>query len=103
MEGAVLAPDPAEASAAGTGLLAAESLRLLFQQGGQGPFRQAGGGSGGDLLHAVEIDIEARAGVPEGMPGNNFAPAGGEVTDFLELLGGYAITGRTVATFGLGR
>jgi hypothetical protein len=88
MEGAVLALDPAEASAAGTGLLAAEALRLLLQQGGQGPLRQAGGGSGGDLLHGVEIDIEARAGVPEGMPGNNLAPAGGEVTDFLELLGG---------------
>jgi hypothetical protein len=49
-EGAFLATDPAEPPAVGTGLLAAELLGLLLQQGGQGPFGHALGGGLGDLL-----------------------------------------------------
>jgi hypothetical protein len=58
----------------------------LFQQGGEGPLGQAGGSGSGDLLHGLEIDIQARAGLAEGATGNDFAPLGGEFTDFLELL-----------------
>jgi hypothetical protein len=88
MERAFLVIDPAEAATVRTGLLAAELLGLLFQQGGQGPFRHARGGSVGDLLHGVDIDVEARAGLAKGLAGNNFAPVGSEITDFLELLRG---------------
>jgi hypothetical protein len=87
-EGAFLAGDAARASTVGTGLCGAELLGLLFQQRGQGALGHALGGGGGDLLHDVEIDIESRAGVAEGVAGHNFAPAGSEVTDVLELLSG---------------
>jgi hypothetical protein len=82
------ASDRAAASAVGAGLLGAEPVSLLFQQGGEGTFGQAGGGGSGDLLHGVQIDVGSRPGLAEGMPGHDFAPAGGEVPDFLEFLGG---------------
>jgi hypothetical protein len=56
----------------------------LFQEGSQGAFGQASGGGAGELLHGVEVGVQARAGVAEGAAGNDFAPAGGEVADFLE-------------------
>jgi hypothetical protein len=87
-QGSVLASDRAEASAVGTGLLGAQPLGLLFQQGGQGPFGQAGGGGGGDLLHRVQIDVGAWAGVAEGVTGHDLAPAGGQFTEFPEVFSG---------------
>jgi len=68
--------------------LVAEGLCLLFEEGLQGAFSQSGGGGVGDLFHRGEIDIESGAGVPEGAPGNDFAPLGGEVPEFLEFVGG---------------
>ena len=72
----------------GTGDLFAERLGLLFQEGGQGAFGQAGGGGAGELLHGLEVGVQSRAVIAEGASGNDFAPAGGQVTDFLEELGG---------------
>jgi hypothetical protein len=87
-ERSVLALDPAESSTAGTRLLGAELQSLLLQQGGEGSFGQALCGGGGDLFHGIEIDRGARSGFAESVAGNNFAPAGSQVTDFLEVLEG---------------
>jgi hypothetical protein len=57
---------------------------LLFQQGGEGALGQAGGGGAGQLLHGVEVGVQAGPGVAEGAAGDDFAPAGGGVADFLE-------------------
>ncbi|MFL5513280.1 MAG: hypothetical protein ACJ8CN_12725 [Gemmatimonadales bacterium] len=66
----------------------AQRLRLLFQEGGQGTFGQAGGSGAGQLLHGLEVGVQSRAVVAEGASGNDFAPASGEVADFLEEFGG---------------
>jgi hypothetical protein len=87
-EGAWLALDGARPAAGGTGLFGSQGLSLLFEAGLQGPFGQAGGGRLGNLLHGVEIDVEPGSGVAEGASGDDFAPLGSEVTQFLELLGG---------------
>ena len=87
LEGALLTAEGAEPSAVGTGLLLAQGVGLLFEQGLQGALGEAGGGGLGDLLHGVEIDIESGAVVAEGAAGDDFAPLGGEVTEFLEFLG----------------
>src|SRR5207244_8758098 len=63
-------------------------LGLLFQEGGQGAFGQAGGGGAGERLDGREVGVQSPAVVAEGASGNDFAPAGGEVTDFLEKFGG---------------
>jgi hypothetical protein len=68
-------------------LLGAEVLGLLLQEGGEGALGQAGGGGGGELLHGVHVDVQARARVAEGSAGDDFAPPGGQFTDILELLG----------------
>jgi hypothetical protein len=60
----------------------------LLHQGGQGALSQAGGRGGGDLLHRVQIDVGARPGLAEGLAGDDLAPAGRELTDLLEVLGG---------------
>jgi hypothetical protein len=59
----------------------------LFQQGGEGPLGEAGGGGVGELLHGLKVGVQAGATVTEGTAGNDFAPTGGEVTDFLEEFG----------------
>jgi hypothetical protein len=56
----------------------------LFQQGGQGTLGEAGRSGAGELLHGLEVGVQARAGVAEGAAGDDFAPAGGEIADFLE-------------------
>jgi hypothetical protein len=61
---------------------------LSLQEGLQGALVEAGGGGLGDLLHGVEVDVEARAVVAEGAAGDDFAPLGRQITEFLELLGG---------------
>jgi hypothetical protein len=87
-ERSVLALDPTQSSTAGTGLLGAELLGLLLQQGGESSFGQARSRSAGDLLHGIKIDLGARSCFAKSMAGHNFAPAGSQVTDFLEVLGG---------------
>jgi len=82
----VLPAHRAKLLAVGAGVLGVERLGLLLQEGGEGPFRQAGSRSRGDLLHGLEVDLQARAGLAEGATGNDFAPLGSEFTDFLELL-----------------
>ncbi len=62
----------------------AEGLRLLFQEGGEGAFGQASGRGTGELFHGCEVGVESRAVVAEGPSGNDFAPAGGQLTDCLE-------------------
>jgi hypothetical protein len=66
----------------------AEGLGLLFQEGAEGALGEAGRGGAGELLHSVEVGVQAGASVAEGPAGDDFAPAGGEVTDFLEEFGG---------------
>jgi hypothetical protein len=69
-------------------LLHAQSVGLALQEGLQGALVESGGGGLGDLLHSVEIDVEAGAAVAEGAAGDDFAPLGRQITEFLELLGG---------------
>jgi len=68
--------------------LRAQRLGLLLEEGLQGPLREPGGGGVGDLLPGAEIDVESGPVVAEGAPGDDFAPLGGEVLEFLEFLGG---------------
>lgn len=84
LQGAGFAGQGTEGTTVGTGNLFAERLGLLFQQGGQGPFGQAGGGGAGELLHGLEVGVQPRTVVAESTSGHNFAPAGGEVVDFVE-------------------
>jgi len=63
-------------------------LGLLLQASPQGALRQSGGSGAGDLLHRVEVHIQAGSLVSEGAPGDDFAPTGGEVADLLEQFGG---------------
>ena len=88
LQGAFLPADDAGASAIGTELLLAQGIGLLFQEGLEGALGKAGGGGTGDLLHGIQIDVEAGAVVAEGASGNDFAPAGGKVAEFLKFLGG---------------
>ena len=87
-QGALGPADGARAAAVGAGLLVAEGLGLLLQEGREGAFGQAGGRGAGDLLHGAEIDVGAGAVGAEGVAGDDFAPAGGQLTDFTEVLGG---------------
>jgi hypothetical protein len=83
-----LAGHGTQRATAGTGNLFAERLGLLLQEGGQGAFRQASGRSVGELLHGLEVGVQSGAVLAEGTSGNDFAPAGSEVTDFSEEFGG---------------
>ena len=83
-----MSPDGAGPAAVGAGLLRAESLGLLLQGSGERAFGEPGGGRGGELLQGGEIEVEPGAVVAEGPSGDNFAPAGGESTDILEVLRG---------------
>jgi hypothetical protein len=84
VQGAWLAGDGTEGAALGAGKLLAKGLGLLFQERGQGAFGQAISGGLGDLFHGVEIGVESGSLVTEGATCDDFAPALGEVTDFLE-------------------
>jgi hypothetical protein len=83
-----LVADGAELAAVRAGLFGRQGLGLLFQEGSEGALGQTAGGSVGDLFQGEQIDVQAGASVPESTPGNNFAPLGPQVTDFLEFLGG---------------
>jgi hypothetical protein len=86
-QGALGPADGARAAALGAGLLRAEGLGLLLQEGGEGAFGQAGGGGVGDLLHGAEIHVGAGAVGAKGVAGDDLAPAGGQFTEFTEVLG----------------
>ncbi len=88
LQGAGFAVQGTGGAAVRTGHLGAEGLSLLFEEGGQGPLGQTGRGSAGQLLHDVEVGVQARPSIPEGAAGNNFAPAGSQVADFMEEFGG---------------
>src|SRR5262249_58644050 len=91
-QGSVLAPNRAGAATVGAGLLGAQPLGLLFDQGGEGSFGEASGSRRSDLLHRVQIDIGAWAGVAESVAGNDLAPAGSQSTDLLEVFSGELTT-----------
>src|SRR5438874_13752546 len=74
-------------SAVRAGLLRAQGMGLLFEKGLQSSFGEPGSSSEGDLLHGSEIDIESRPLVAIGASGDNFAPLGSEVAEFLEFFG----------------
>jgi hypothetical protein len=86
-QGPVRAANRAGPAAVGAGLLRSQGVGLLAEQDGEGAFGEAGGGGAGDILHGLEIDLRARAGVTEGAAGNDCAPVSSEVADFLEVLG----------------
>lgn len=69
-------------------MLRAQGVGLALQEGLQGALVEAGGGGLGDLLHGVEVDVESGAVVTEGAAGDDFAPLGRQITEFLELLRG---------------
>ena len=77
----------ARPAAVGARLLLAEGQGLLFQKGGKGALGQAGRSRGGELLEGGEVDGESGALFAEGAAGDDFAPLGGEVAEFLEVLG----------------
>jgi hypothetical protein len=87
-QGPALAADRAGPAAVGARLLRSQGIGVLAEQDVEGAFGQAGRGGAGDLLHGLEIDLRAGAGVTEGAAGDDFAPLGSEVTDVLEVLGG---------------
>ena len=65
-----------------TGLRLAEFLALLAQRGFQGALGESAGGVDGGLLQGVEIGVEVGAVVAEGMAGDDFSPAVGQVVEF---------------------
>jgi hypothetical protein len=77
----------AEPSTVRARLLRSQRLGLLVEQHGQGAFGDAGSGSPRDLLHGLEIDIGSRSRVAKGAAGDDFAPLGSKVTQFVEFLG----------------
>jgi hypothetical protein len=88
LERAWLTAEGAKPPAVGTGLLRAQGVGLLFQEGLQGALGEAGGGRVGDLLHGGEIDVESGPVVAEGASGDDFAPLCGEAAEFLDVVGG---------------
>jgi hypothetical protein len=88
VQGAGFAAQSTGGAAVGTGYLFAERLGLLFQQEGEGALGEARRSGVGQLLHGLEVSIQSGAAVAEGAAGDDFAPLGGQVTEFLELLGG---------------
>jgi hypothetical protein len=86
-QGPFLMANGAGAAAVGAGLLGAEGIGLLCEQDGEGALGEPGGGGAGDVLHGLAIDVGAGPLVAEGTAGDDFAPLGGEITDFLEFLG----------------
>jgi hypothetical protein len=83
-----LPPHNAGGATGRAGLLRAEDVGLLFQEGGEGTFGKSSSGGSGDLFQGGEVTVEAWSLVAEGPTGNNLAPVGGQFADVLEVLGG---------------
>jgi hypothetical protein len=81
--------------------LGPQGVGLLFEEGLQSSLVEPGGGGLGDLLHGVEIDVEPRPLVAEGASGDDFAPLGGQIAEFLELLGGELASRHGVSCLGV--
>ena len=77
--GAMFAADDGQA------VLVSEGVGLPLQQALQGAFDQAGSGGLGDALQGGQIEGD---GVVAGASGDDFAPLGGEVVEFLQFGGG---------------
>jgi hypothetical protein len=71
-----LALDRAGAVAVRAGVLGAEGLGLLLQEGIDGALDQAAGGLQGHFLQDAEVDVQAGAIRPESTPGDDFSPPG---------------------------
>jgi hypothetical protein len=84
----VLLMQRAEAATVGAGLLRGQGVGLLAEQNREGTFADTSGRGAGDVLHGLEIDLGAGSGIAEGASGDDFAPLGGEVTDFLKVFRG---------------
>jgi hypothetical protein len=68
-------------------VLLSEGLGLLLQEGGERALGQTASGLQSDRFQGGEIDSQAWSFGAESPPGDNFAPLGRQVTDFLEVLG----------------
>lgn len=87
-QGPLLRTHRAGAPALGAGVLHSQSVCLALQQDREGAFREARGGSAGNLLHGLEIDTGTRPRIPEDAAGDDLAPLGGKVSDGLKILRG---------------
>ena len=76
-QGSVLVADGTKVAAVGAGLFGSQRLRLLLHKRGKGAFGQAASGSGGDLLHRLEIDRLVGARLTEDAAGDDFSPSSG--------------------------
>ena len=84
VQGAGFAVQGTGGAAVGAAGLFTQGLGLLFQQGGEGAFGEAGGGGAGELFQGLKIGVQAGATLAKGSAGHDFAPAGSEITDFSE-------------------
>jgi hypothetical protein len=100
-EGSGFASDGTEAVAVGTGLLLAKMLGLSFEEVLESSLVEAGDGGLGDLFHEIQVGLKSGAVVPEGTPGDDFAPAGGEFAQFLEFFGGEGASWHGVSYLGV--
>jgi hypothetical protein len=82
MYGTVLRSEQAKSATGRTRLLRGQGVGLLLQQALQCSFNQSGGGRLGDLLHGVEIEGD---GVIARAAGDDFAPLGGKVVQFVQF------------------
>lgn len=73
-------------AAAGAELLSGQVLGLLLRGFFEGPGSEPSGRSHGNLLHGVEIDVEAGPLVAEGASDNDFAPLFGQGVDLGKVL-----------------
>ena len=87
MERAFLTAEDTRPSAVGTGLLLAQGMGLLFEEGLQGSLRETDGRGESDLLHGSEIDVESRPLVTVSAAGHDFAPLCSEFVEFVEFVG----------------
>ena len=85
MDGTALVGERAQSATAWAGLLVCQGVGLPLQQALQGAFDQPGGSRLGDLLQGVQVELD---GVVAGAAGDDFAPLGSQVVQFLQCGGG---------------
>ena len=68
-------------------MLGTQRPGLLIGTGLERAGGQAGDGGEGHLLHLVDVDVEARPVVAEGVADDEFAPLPGELLDAFEIGG----------------